>query len=129
VSLVAGDRWLRKCTLDSGACITVWLCSRHYGLMTTQTMFCTHEPLFHLFLASEESNIVEQMFFVHDTFVKYLLWKKCCRKYWNTAVSSKSVIYKLVAKLHATGLVPGKKKTKKKSLFWPKKNWERQLLV
>jgi hypothetical protein len=62
---------------------------------------------------------VQQRIFIYDTFVKRSSWKKFRRKfrrkYPNTAVPSKSIIYKKVAKFRANGSVLDMKKTKKKA--------------
>jgi hypothetical protein len=60
-----------------------------------------------------------------DIVVKCPSWKKCRRKYRrkdiNAAAPSKWMVYKLVAKLLATGAVLDKK-TPEKGPFLPKKN-------
>lgn len=64
---------------------------------------------------------VEQRVFMYDNYVKYSSWRKCCRKfrrkYPEVTVPCKSTIYKLVKKVHKTGSVLDKKKTRKRRIL------------
>jgi hypothetical protein len=64
---------------------------------------------------------VEQRVFMYDTFVKYSSWRKCCRKfrrkYPDVAVPCKATIYNMVEKVHKTGSVLDKKKSRKRHIL------------
>lgn len=58
---------------------------------------------------------------MYDTFVKYSSWRKCCRKfhrkYPEVTVPCKATIYKMVGKVHKTGSVLDKKKSRKRRIL------------
>jgi hypothetical protein len=70
---------------------------------------------------------VEQKLFVYETFVQCCSWRKCrrtfCRKYSDTLVPCRVMVYNVVTKLRYTGLMLDKNKSQRKMCDWRGTFW------